>query len=300
MFSHNSVLHVNQCEGLYYSKDNLAGYYNNLIDKVKFTNTFNDKGIPINFISNGNEKKEIYFPIAIFQYGLGAYDMYIETNNIEFFEKAKMMADWAIENQLPEGYWDTFGSHFYDCVYSSMAQGEAASLLARVFYKTKNEKYKIACIKAIDFMLRDKKNGGTADYSHGLMLYEYPDKALVLNGWIFSSFGLYDCWKITGDEKYKRYFELSMQTIAENLNRFNSIIWSYYDLDGKYTSPFYMNLHVELLKACNTLYPNLKFEKYLLLWTKRSKNWFIRKLAIIKKGFQKICEKKSNTWFLVE
>lgn len=52
-------------------------------------------------------------------------------------------------------------------------------------------------------MLLPVTEGGTSEYSsNGLILKEYPDKAPVLNGWIFSAFGLFDAWKLTGKQEY--------------------------------------------------------------------------------------------------
>lgn len=76
MLRGNSVYHVNQDEGKYYSKTEVKGYYNNLTDKVLL---FGKKGngIPTTTVDTG---ETIYFSIAIFQYGLASYDLYLSSS----------------------------------------------------------------------------------------------------------------------------------------------------------------------------------------------------------------------------
>lgn len=299
MLKNESVFHVNQTEGKFYSVSEVEGYYNDLHEKVLYTENIDEKGIPFNIAAFGEEKRKIYFVISVFQYGLGAYDLYLEKRNSSYREKMLNMADWAIEQQAEDGSWDAFGILAYSCVYSSMAQGEGASLLARAFVETGKEEYRVACIKAINFMLKPKSEGGTAEYtSDGIILLEYPEKPTVLNGWIFSAFGLLDCWKITKDEKYREAWESALNGIKANIERFDAGHWSYYDWGDKYTSPFYHRLHIELLKALNYLSPDPVFEQYINKWTKYKDSSFWSKVAFVVKAKQKVLEKKSQEWIL--
>ena len=78
MLSGKSIYHVRQGEGKYYSKEKVYGYYNDMTKKVNNVVLLDDKGIPISKTING---VIAYFPITIFQYGLGLFDLYIETLN---------------------------------------------------------------------------------------------------------------------------------------------------------------------------------------------------------------------------
>lgn len=300
MLRHDSVLHVEQSEGKHYSVSEIAGYYNNFSGKIESTKNFDAVGIPQNIASHGNEKEKVYFPIAIFQYGLGAYDLWIETGKDDYFTAFLAMADWAVKSQEESGAWNTFGVLHYNNPYSSMAQGEGASLLARAFKETKNQKYYISCKKAIDYMLLPIEAGGTSEYTAaGLILKEYPDKAPVLNGWIFSAFGLFDVWKMTAEHKYLEAWVKACNEIRDSLGKFDAGHWSYYDLSGKLTSPFYHSLHIELLKALNQLSPDEEYEKYLKKWSAESNSWFWKKTAFMRKALQKISEKQTQEWVMV-
>ena len=69
-----SISHVNQGPGRFYSKNEIAGYYNDLTEKVlKRTDVVND--VPFSMVDSG---AKVYFSIEIFQYGLGAYVLYLQ------------------------------------------------------------------------------------------------------------------------------------------------------------------------------------------------------------------------------
>lgn len=93
----------------------------------------------------------------------------------------------------------------------------------------------------------------------------------MLNGWIFSAFGLFDAWKLTGKQEYLDAWEKVSNGIKNSLCKFDAGHWSYYDMDGKLTSPFYHSLHIELLKALNHLSPDSEYERYIDKWGSRKK-----------------------------
>ncbi len=301
MLKHNSVLHVKQAEGKCYSVSEVAGYYNDFSGKVQSTKSFDENGIPLNTASHGEEKKQVYFPIAIFQYGLGAYDLWIETKEQRYYDIFMKMANWAVNNQDDSGAWNTFGVLHYNNPYSSMAQGEGASLLARAFKETKVELYRNRCKKAVDFMLLPLEEGGTTDYSDGQMiLKEYPEKPAVLNGWMFSGFGIFDCWKITHDENMMRAWKRTVEEIERELPKFDALFWSYYDEGQKYASPFYHTLHIELLSVYGKISDSQVMEQYRAKWLQNQNSWFDSKRAFGFKAFQKLSEKKTQEWVFVE
>lgn len=300
MLKHEDVLHLTQGEGQFYSTDEIKGYYNDLRGKVERTTTLDKNGIPYNIAVYGEKKKKVHFPITIFQYGLGAYDKYLETGDEKYREIAIRMADWSEEHQQVNGAWDAFGILHYKKRYSSMAQGEGASLLVRAFMETNDWKYMNAGKKAIDLMLKPMTDGGTAEETkNGLILYEYPGKSAVLNGWIFSAFGLLDVWKMTGEKKYFNEWEKALSGIKNNIYRFDTRHWSLYDWDGKYTSPFYHSLHIAQLQALDKLNPDDVWKKYIRKWEMDQKNKFWSKYAFLIKAKQKVFEKKSAEWTLV-
>ena len=282
-----SIHHVNQDEGKIFSKDLVRGYYNNLTEKVT---RGGDYDVPMSFVDTG---EEIYFSIEIFQYGLGAYDLYLlsEKKDDAMLRKAVACAEWAIKNQQKDGAWVTFAYETPDYPYSAMAQGEAVSLLLRVYQETKDEKNLDAVKKAMEFMLLSFEDGGPTKYEgNDVYLYECPKDPLILNGWIFSLWGLMDYCKMVDDAMAKEVLKRTLATLEKRLPDFNLRYWSMYEEGKRISSPFYHKLHVAQLNVLYDLTGKEVYKIYADKWHKYDKNWLFRILAFIKKACQKVLE----------
>lgn len=80
-----------------------------------------------------------------------------------FFDALRVCSDWALGAQRDDGLWDAFGpigSAKYSV--SSMAQGEGCSMLLRAHAAFGDERYRVAALKAAEFMLIDMDNGGVS------------------------------------------------------------------------------------------------------------------------------------------
>ncbi|MGN8762524.1 D-glucuronyl C5-epimerase family protein [Oribacterium sp. HCP3S3_B9] len=288
MLTGKSIQHVNQGLGKAFSISELKGYYNDLTEKVSESQELDSEGIPLLTVDSG---EKIYFPIMIFQYGLGAYDLYLLSDDKSMFEKAKKCADWAMEFQNKNGSWDNFAYEFPDHPFSSMAQGEATSLLLRLYETSKDERYLSAARKAIDFMLLDINNGGTTEYlGEDIFFHEFTHKPVVLNGWIFSIWGLYDYNLVCGTSETKKIFEKTVQSLVNHLDAFDNGYWSMYDCAGMITSPFYHNLHIAQMKAMYAITHNAKFQEMAEKWSEYQQSIINRSRSFIKKAYQKILE----------
>ena len=285
MINGKSVFHMRQCEGKFYRKGEIAGYYSDLRHKV--TGTLVDKnGVPYNVTSNGDN---VYFPITIFQYGLGAYDMYLETRDNKYIEKFMNVVRWSLENQNADGSWRAFHWLMPDKPFSSMAQSEGVSLLCRAYTLCGDEQYIQSAKKAINFMLLPIENGGTAYYKGSYITFEESAKVLtVLNGMIFSIWGLYEICILTDDEKLKATLDISVKTVANLLARYDRGYWSNYDLNGHIASPFYHDLHIEQLKVMYKLFGIAEFKDFCEKWKKYQSSAVKPKMAFAVKAIQKL------------
>ena len=287
MLTGRSIHHVNQGVGLAFVKDKVLGYYNDLTEKVT---KGGDYDVPKSFVDTGDE---IYFSIEIFQYGLGAYDMYLlsKKKDASMLRKAVACADWAVVNQQEDGAWVTFAYETPEYPYSAMAQGESISLLLRVYQETNDNKYYEAAKKAKSFMLLSFEEGGPTKYDgEDVYLYECPKDPLILNGWIFSVWGLMDYCKIVDDDSAKEVLEKTLNTLEKRLPDFNLSYWSMYEDGKRICSPFYHKLHVAQLNVMYELTGKEVYKKYANLWNKYYNNWLYRKRAFLKKAWQKIFE----------
>lgn len=284
---------LHQGEGKIYSKDKILGYYNDLTIKVDKNTLLDDKGIPINLIANN---KSVYFPISIFQYALGLWDLYLltkdEKNKEAFFNQCK----WIISHQQTNGAWNCFGPIGYrNFTVSSMGQGEAISVLLRAYVTTGEQKWYDSAKKAINLMLLPISNGGTL-FIDGNDYYfeEYPDKTLskhaVLNGWIFSLFGIYDFLKINNNRKIENIYNKSIETLKRNLTYYDMGYWTFYDRNGRIASPAYHNLHIALLNTLADITNDQYFKSIAIKWKGYTNNKIYCFQAITKKVIQKLNE----------
>lgn len=286
MLSGKSISHVNQGVGTCYSKTEVKGYYNDLTEKVTKDNP--DILVPKYHVDTG---EEIYFSIGIFQYGLASYDLYLKTGEDTYKKKLLACADWAVENQEKNGGYITFAYKNTEHPYSSMAQGEALSLLCRAYLLTKDEKYIKAAKKAKDFMLKEIKDGGTTLINGDeIYFYEATFMPLVLNGWIFSLWGIMDYCRTVSDSGAEEVFLKSLNTLKKKLPDFDIGYWSKYDDGKRISSPFYHKLHIAQLKVMYDLFGDDIYKKYADKWEEYQKSFFKPKKAFVKKAVQKIFE----------
>ena len=288
MLTGRSLMHVRQNIGNYFSSTEIKGYYNDLTLKVtQDIPLLNKLELPVNITEDGNK---VYFPVQIFQYGLGAYDLYLETKEQRFLDRFNLCATWAIKQQLNNGAWDNFSFVYPNAPYGAMCQGEGASLLLRAYMLTKNEEYLKAAKKAIDFMLLPVEKGGTTLYQNeDIILLEYTHLPMVLNGFIFAWFGLADI--CLAESQYADVKGKTLNTLEKLLPHFDNGYWSLYSLDKKIASPFYHNLHLAQLQALYQLTGKEIFNIYANKWAAYQENIFYKGRAFVQKAWQKIKEK---------
>lgn len=286
MVTGNSISHVHQGVGTCYSKTEVAGYYNDLTEKV----TKDDPAImvPQYYMDTG---EKIYFSIGVFQYGLGAYDLYLQTRQEIYKDKLLACADWAVENQQTDGGWITFAYNHPDTPYSAMAQGEGISMLLRAHQVTGDSRYIESARLAKDFMLKPIPEGGTTTYEDGLvLLYEATANPVILNGWIFSLWGLYDYCKYTTDEEAKVVLDRTLASLVRKLPDFDTGYWSMYEDGKRICSPFYHQLHIAQLTVMYDLFGDAVYDTYARRWTDYANRFWNPKRAFIQKAWQKIFE----------
>ena len=294
MLSGKSAFHVEQGKGKSYSKTELKGYYNDLTNKISDKTVLDANGIPINTtIAN----VQAYFPITIFQYALGLYDLYLLENKQEYFEKFMKIANWAIEQQQENGMWDCMGK-LKDQAHetqSSMCQSEGVSVLLRAYIQTKEKNYYQAATKAIDFMLKKVEEGGTCLYTQeDIIFQEYVSdyNLSVLNGWIFSIFGLFDYTLVSDKQEYKEILNKTIHSMAKMLKQYDRKFWSNYDLKKTIASPAYHDLHIRQLQLLYELFEKEEFNVYANKWKKYQESKIKKILAMLIKLKQKVFKSK--------
>ena len=160
-------------------------------------------------------------------------------------EFAMAAGDWLMRNQNAQGGWriqvDRKLSKGLLVIkkgwHSAMAQGHAISLLTRLYRATNNTKYLETAKKALNiFEIESYKNGVKAILFDKYIWYEeYPTvpSIFVLNGFIYSLFGLYDLSKACNDQicqKSSQFYDEGIRSLESALSLYDSGSGSFYDL----------------------------------------------------------------------
>lgn len=288
MMTGRSVFHVNQVKGELFKPGEICGYFNSMIEKVTMQPEFLEKGkLP----SYNNAKGEtVFFPVSIIQYALGCNDLFLREKDNRYLDKMIECSDWIIGIQNHDGSIPNFVDDKPDHPFGAMCQGEAVSLLLRTHKFTNDPKYLEAARLAVQFMVIDYRYGGTSQIDDGIYLLEFTDSKPVLNGWIFSLFGLYDYVLFSNDAFYKSFLNKTIETLKKSLPLFDCGYWSLYDLGKRFTSPFYHKLHIAQLDALYDATSDEVFLFYKKKWEKYFNNPFFKITAFFKKAIQKIKE----------
>jgi len=222
-----------------------------------------------------------YHPVSIAQRCLSWIDDYYRTKDDIYIETAIQHADKLIAlatercepYYLPAYYFPyTFDFPLHDIEedtmkapwYSGMAQGQMLSVLSRLYYFTKDERWLDAATKVFSsFMLPPNESLPWTVYVDDEGYYwisEYPlegEPTAVLNGFIFGIFGIYDYYLFTDNPDAKKIFLAACTTIERYLENYrNEGDISFYCLKHRVKSKKYHNVHIEQLKMLSEMTGN--------------------------------------------
>ena len=156
-----------------------------------------------------------------------------------------------------------------------MAQGEAISLLVRMSQATRNEALLHRAREAARFLSVDVSERGVRriDANGDVWFEEYPssEPSLVLNGFIYTMFGLWDLWRVTRDEKTRSLFDQCVVTLRNNLHKYDTGYWSLYDQQKSELVRYYYqkNVHVPQMAVLHRLTGLQTFEDYRARWARQ-------------------------------
>jgi heparosan-N-sulfate-glucuronate 5-epimerase len=282
---------------IHYEFSTLENYYIDFTAKTFYKGPY-EQGVPI--LDYKGEIGKQFNPCAIAQYGLGWYTRYKagDANAISSFIHA---ANWLCDNiriiDEKRGAWyynfdlDSYSIKAPWC--SALAQGQGISLLLRAYLQTGNLKYLKTSEYAMNHMLHPVEQNGLL-YTQGSNIYfeEVVSHRLtaILDGMIFSIFGLYDYYFVT--QEHSSLLKKSVNTIKNILPQYDLGFWSRADLYNQsppmISSLFYHNLHIEQLKALFHLSGIELFDFYQKKWGRYQKNSLYRWYAFVKKVLFKI------------
>lgn len=190
-----------------------------------------------------------YNPTNISQTCIGYFGGYVTTKKEVYKKIVFDHADWLVDNKVITD--KGFGVFYYDIPspdfgvrgkwISAMAQGQAVSCLLRASQLSKLNSDKPSTtkyLKAADIVIKtfnySIEDGGVKYIDkEGYIWYEEVaalPPAHILNGFIFSLYGLYDYYKATNDLHTLSLFEEGIDTLRNNLHRYDTNAVTRYDL----------------------------------------------------------------------
>lgn len=242
---------------------------------------FDEKGIP----HSKNPKYEDGFisPFYVVHYGMiysrgysgqfnGAHWGYDKTLNLwnvypnkidnQFFKNS---ADWVVNNlKMYNGQYHLIYDFDWNYKgykkgkltapwYSGLADSYAIMLMLRAYDVYGSKKYLVAAEKLYKSVLTPYEGGGSLTELNGKpWIEEYVQPGLntnkmafVLNGMIYSTYGVIAYERFMHEEKYSN---ILLDSIVHNLDSFGQSYWSQYDLIGNAANIKYHRIHVGLLE----------------------------------------------------
>lgn len=204
---------------------------------------YDSEGIPVNpTYIDVRDKAFVYFPITIGQVGLAVFHTYLNTKSEKDKHRFLKFVDWFYENaevsenlgvrwltdvSLPQykdpGHWQ-----------SAFSQSRGISILLRGYQVTHNKKYLDYAEKALIPFTKFVADGGVTSLTEwGPFYEEYTSDVpiLVLNGMIFSLFGIYDYVRAVPDNSTAiQLFSDGIETLKKILPEYDIGYWSRYNL----------------------------------------------------------------------
>lgn len=255
------------------------------------------KAFQLNCTKQENEKMK--FKLISIELKGNGYIKNASLSENPYLELALQAGDYFLSNQnKTTGGWHTqvqrkfdkaSGLHVKNNWYSAMAQGQVISLLIRLYKETHNQEYLNSAIHGIKLFKINVTDGGIRSYfMDKYAWYEeyptFPTRMFVLNGFIYSLFGLYDlanCLEAlnrTKNEDYrlaKSLYLNGIESLVKMLNLYDTGSRSYYDLrhvENQNAQPNiarwdYHMLHISLLNYLNTIENKSLFKIISKRWT---------------------------------
>ncbi|MCR9172972.1 MAG: D-glucuronyl C5-epimerase family protein [bacterium] len=277
----NNDIHLG-CGNISLDKE-LGGYYQDLREAIyHFDNNslgrFDDKGIPYLV----EKERDVYSIVYVIQYALIQYEFMVyegeSAERLEIFKNCISWLDEKAENFKDAVVWRSAKNIQYDLDegwVSSMYQGQAASLYLRAYQLLGNETYLETAEKAIAFLQYDYSEGGVkrVDENGFTWFEEYPTDppSYVLNGFIYTLFGMLDLYRVTGSENAKALYDECINTLENNLHQYHRWYWSVYDQKKEQLVSYYYqkNVHIPLMEILSKLTKKPIFATYHSKWKRQ-------------------------------
>ncbi len=286
-----------------FKTDDIGSYYMKFHQKADYDSSCDMDGIPM--LDYKGAIGPQYNPIAIAQWGLGNYNLWISTGSKKRYIKFIKSANWLVENLEENEFGLKVWMHKFDFEYrdtlkspwySGLAQGQGLSLLVRAYKETNEKEYENAINEVIKSFKIDIYNGGVnyvdANGFEWIEEYIVNPPTHILNGFIWALWGIYDYNILKKDNSSEKMIKKYLETLENNLENYDLRYWSKYELSNKsipmIASPFYHKLHIIQLDIMYRLTKKNIFYNYQKKWITQQKNSIYKFMSIVHKSIFKV------------
>ncbi len=283
--------------------DLLAGYYLDFSQDADYPGLRDPQNVILVDYTGGIGVQ--YNPFFIGHYALACYEKYCKTGLQQYLDHFYDQAEWFVKNAFYKNdheiaVWEYHFPWSHDLIppwISSLAQSTALSTLLRAWLMSGEQRFLDVALCAFNSMDTEIEDGGVKHSTKDGVTFE--ESAIlpantVLNGFIFSIWGVLEFFIATGDPRAMELVKISADTLIQLLPKYDLGFWSRYHLYNSKTmlpsvsSTFYHNVHVAQLDVMGHLLPNAAFKSTASRWGKYEKNRMYRTIAVILKAMYKL------------
>ena len=233
------------------------------------------------------EGDSVIYPVLAANYIIEAFDLIALGEWTLAEESEKLMyalhflQESAVINEQGAAWRNTFRFNKYDLNFdwaSAYTQGRVLSALARMYQLTGDSAVLLLCQQASDYCFYPLEEGGIArQESGGICFEEYPTipPNSVMNGHIFTVWGLYDIYRVTSYDRAKEGFDAGVVWLANHLKDYDMGYWTRYDKQYPYAAGFAYHkvVHISQMRVLYQITGKPVFKEYADKWTTYLSGW---------------------------
>jgi len=273
----NSDKDINSIESHYIGLINYKSIFNKYKDdeNIIFRESFYDTK---KYIVNP-KVDTLYIPTDMSNQVIKDFTKFSETRDSLYLNSVLHYSDWLLKYAVIKNDFAVWPHPYEFSKYNieegwcgSWALGNILSAIARRIQLDQDSNFINLADKIVNAFETKIENGGIlfVDDDKNYWYEEYPaiPPSHVLNGHINGILGLYDYWRISENIKAKELFNKGVETVTENLHKFDSGYWSYYDDEYPYVADYFYHfaVHIPQLKILYQLTDKSIFNDYSTKW----------------------------------
>jgi heparosan-N-sulfate-glucuronate 5-epimerase len=221
---------------------------------------------------------ETLWPADLAQLALGWWERVLagEQSAMQQFDRVSLLLERQAEVRGDERWWPyPVGGHKYGTeppTYSAMAQAQAASVFVRAYLAGGDERHAELARSAVRPLAVDSGSGLVVSTPDGPVLEEGVSSppSHILNGWIYSLWGLWDLAVGLGDEDARALYGASLSCLRRKLHEYDVGWWTRYSLYphrlADLAKPFYHRLHIDQAEVLFRLTGHEEFRAAAQRW----------------------------------